>query len=119
MKGFFERIPRELEDAALVDGCTRLQAFYRITLPLSAPGMAVVALFSFVAAWNEFLLASILISSDIKKTLPLGIYAFVDFYGLEWGYITATAIMGVVPVAILFLCLQKYFITGLTRGALK
>jgi len=116
MKGFFEGIPSELEEAALVDGCSRFQAFYKIVLPLARPGLIAVAVFSFVMSWNEFLIALILISAEASKTLPLGIYTFVSYYGLEWGYITATAIVGVVPITVLFLALQKYFVTGLVKG---
>jgi len=120
MRGYFEKIPTELEDAAMVDGCSRWQSFFRISIPLAAPALVTVSLYSFAIAWNEFIIASILLSSETKKTLPLGIYSFVTFHGgFEWGYITATAIIGVLPVLVLFLSLQKYFLAGLMGGSLK
>lgn len=118
MKGFFDDLPSELEDAALVDGANRWQAFLRITLPLSVPGLVSTALLSFVFAWNEFLLALFLTRSDVI-TLPVALSSLVGGHETLWGQIGALAIVAIVPVVILAIALQRYVVRGLTLGAVK
>lgn len=119
MKNYFDALPRDLEEAAIIDGCSRLQMMRRILFPLVRPGIASVAIYAFVAAWNEFLIASILLVSDAKKTLPLGIFAFIDTLDVQWGYICAAAILGLLPAMAVFIIMQRLYISGLTEGALK
>lgn len=119
MKGFFEGIPRELEDSARVDGCTSLGAFYRIVVPLSWPGLAAAAIVVFVWVWNEFIIAVNLTASESTQPLTVGLYFFVGETGIEWGRMTAAAICALLPVIVAFLLLQRRFVEGLTAGALK
>ncbi len=118
MAAFFEPVPASLEEAARVDGCTRFGALRRIILPVVSGGIAVTAIFAFLASWNEFLFALMLTSID-AKTVPLAISEFNGQYGLEWGAMTALATLYSVPVVIFTLALQKRIIAGLTFGAVK
>ena len=118
MKGFFDDLPAELEDAALVDGANRWQAFVRIALPLSLPGLVSTALLCFVFAWNEFLLALFLTRSTVI-TLPVALSSLVGGHQILWGQIGALAIVAIVPVIILAFALQRYVVRGLTLGAVK
>ncbi|MEX1058435.1 MAG: carbohydrate ABC transporter permease [Natronospirillum sp.] len=118
MSAFFESIPRELEEAARIDGCSRFQAFTKIVLPLVASGAAIAALFCFIASWNEFLFA-LLLTSDNAKTTPIVIAEFRTAYGLDWGPMTALATVYSLPVIFITLLLQKQIIGGLTFGAVK
>ncbi len=120
-KGFFDSIPKSLDEAAMVDGCTRFQAFRKVVLPLATPGIAVAALFSFVTAWNEFVLAYTFMSED-HYTLPVGIMQFIGLTGStssQWGVFAAVSIMVSIPVMVVFLSLQRYLISGLTSGSVK
>jgi ABC-type glycerol-3-phosphate transport system permease component len=117
LQGYFRSIPPQIEEAAMIDGTTRLGALYRIVLPAAAPGLITVSLISFVQAWNEFILALVLTSSASMRTVPVGIHMFMTEYGVEWGSITAAGILSILPVLILFVALQRYFIEGLTAGA--
>jgi arabinogalactan oligomer / maltooligosaccharide transport system permease protein len=120
MKGFFDSIPAELDEAAKVDGATHAQTFLRIILPLAAPILAVVGLLSFIFTINEFVLASILLRQPDDYTLAVGLYRFVgDRYGSRWGPFTAGALLGGVPVIVLWLFLQRFIVSGLTQGAVK
>lgn len=119
LKGFFDTIPFDLEEAAMVDGFSRISAFYRVILPLSTPAVAVTALFAFLAAWNEWLLAFTIMSSDAMYTLPVGITSFVAEPQVFWNLFAAISILVSIPVVILFIVFQKYLISGLTRGAVK
>jgi ABC-type glycerol-3-phosphate transport system permease component len=119
LRGFFERVPSEIEEAALVDGCSRLRAFYQIVLPLAGPGLAASGIYIFIETWNEFLIAVSLISSDEKRLLTVGLYQYVTSFGIEWGLLTAASIVSVLPVLILFLGMQRLFVSGLTGGAVK
>ena len=120
MKGFFDTIPIELDESAKVDGASHLQIFFRIVLPLVAPILAVVGLLSFILTINEFVLASVLLQDTKDFTLAVGLFRFVgDRYGSRWGPFTAGALMGGVPVIVVWLFLQRYVVTGLTRGAVK
>ena len=118
MRSFFLEIPLELEEAALIDGCTYSAAFLRVILPLTGPGIATTAIFSFNYSWNEFLYALVLTGLR-TKTLPLGVYNWVGYEEIQWGELTATAILAIIPIVIFYSLLQKRLVSGLTMGALK
>jgi multiple sugar transport system permease protein len=118
MKGFFEDIPREIEESALVDGCSELGIFSRIAVPLAAPGLAATAIIIFIFAWNEFLFALILTATK-SVTLPVGILGYMKETGINWGYMTAGGILSLIPVIIFTSLSQRYLVKGLTLGALK
>jgi len=118
MAAFFEGVPKELEEAARMDGCTRFQAFVKVILPVMKSGIAITALFSFIASWNEFLYA-LLLTSENAKTAPIVIAEYNSVYGLAWGPMTAAAVLYSLPVIIVTLVLQKQIIGGLTFGAVK
>jgi len=117
MQGYFKSIPRQIEEAAMIDGASRLSALYRVVLPAAAPGLVTVSLISFVQAWNEFILALVLTSSSGMRTVPVGIHLFMTEYGVDWGSITAAGILSILPVLLLFVLLQRHFVRGLTAGA--
>jgi len=119
LRGFIQGIPPELEEAAMVDGCGRLQAFIKIILPLSRPGIAATAAYIFFVSWQEFMFALTFITDEYKRTLTVGILDFVGQYTTDWGSLMAASVCICLPVSVLFLILQKQLITGLTRGALK
>lgn len=119
LRGFFQTIPRELEDAGAVDGCTRLQSLWLIILPLAQPALAAVALLVFLNAWNEFVIASIMTSSSLMRTAQVFLYLNMTDVGVNWGEMMASALAINVPVLALFLLLQRRFIAGLTAGALR
>ncbi|MBZ9939238.1 carbohydrate ABC transporter permease [Mesorhizobium sp. BR1-1-16] len=118
MAAFFEGVPKELEEAARIDGCSRFGAFWHIILPLMPSGLAITALFSFIASWNEFLFA-LLLTSQNSKTAPIVIAEFNSVYGLAWGPMTAAAVLYSLPVILITLILQKQIVGGLTFGAVK
>ena len=119
LMSYFKNIPVELEEAALIDGCGRLGVLFRIVLPLSAPALVVVCLFSFTQAWNEFLYALVFITNVKLRTLPVGLSTFItgDVYG--WGYLMAGAVLTTIPVIAVYIYLQKYMVEGLTAGSVK
>jgi multiple sugar transport system permease protein len=119
MWGFFKNFPFEIEEAALVDGCSRLQAIYRVILPITLPGVLTVAIFSFLLAWSDFVFSLVLITSDSLKTLPYGLASMDDAYDANWGELMAGSTMIVLPLLVLFVFLGKYFIRGLSMGAVK
>jgi arabinogalactan oligomer/maltooligosaccharide transport system permease protein len=120
LKGYYDTIPRELEEAALIDGVSRLSAFWRIILPLSTPALAIVFLFSFMAAWSDYLLARVMIVSERALwTWPLGLRDFQGQFQTQWGFFTAASIMVAIPVMTLFLYSSKWLISGLTLGSVK
>jgi multiple sugar transport system permease protein len=118
MASFFEAVPDELDEAAKVDGCTRLGALWRVVLPLTSGGLAVTAIFAFLASWNEFLFA-LLLTSVRAQTTPIVIANFQTQFGLDWGSMTALATVYSVPVILLTLVLQRHIVAGLTLGAVK
>jgi multiple sugar transport system permease protein len=118
MTAFFEGVPKELEEAARMDGCTRFQAFCKIVLPIMTGGIAVTALFTFITSWNEFLYA-LLLTSETTKTAPIVIAEYNSVYGLAWGAMTAAAVLYSLPVIVVTLALQKQIVGGLTMGAVK
>ena len=119
LMGYFESIPEELEEAAMIDGATRFGAFYRVVLPLSAPGVLAAGLYAFTQAWNEFLYALVFITDGKLRTLPVGLASFItgDVYG--WGYLMAGAVLTTLPVIAAYIYLQKYMVEGLTAGSVK
>jgi arabinogalactan oligomer / maltooligosaccharide transport system permease protein len=119
MKGYFDTIPKELEESALIDGASQAVIFFRIVLPLAKPAVAVTALFSFMTAWNEFIQAATLMNREDMYTGPVGLRFFVGAFSQQWGYFAAGSIVAAIPVVILFLFLQKYLVSGLTAGAVK
>tara|TARA_B100000214_G_C23947042_1_gene618502 strand:+ start:367 stop:1626 length:1260 start_codon:yes stop_codon:yes gene_type:complete len=119
LKGFFDTVPRELEEAAILDGCTQFQVFTKVVLPLSLPAIAVTALFSFLAAWNEFLLALTFNTSNDMYTLPVGLASMISSTGQAWGDFAAASLLVSLPVALLFLFFQKFLIEGLSAGGVK
>jgi N,N'-diacetylchitobiose transport system permease protein len=118
LRGFVAAVPRELEESAMVDGCTRLQAFVRIVFPLLAPGLMATSLFGFITAWNEFPLVLIL-NKEGAQTLPLWLTQFQTNFGDDWGATMAAATLFTLPVLIVFLILQRRAVGGLTAGAVK
>ena len=119
LKGYFDSLPRELEEAARIDGASPWMIFRRIILPLSRPAIAVTALFSFMTAWNEFIMASTFMTDERKYTLPVLIQQSVTEFSADWGLFAAGAVITSVPVMIAFYVLQKYLVGGLTAGAVK
>jgi multiple sugar transport system permease protein len=119
LRGFFDGIPRELEEAAELDGCSRLSMLARVILPLSLPGLLATGLFAFVNAWNEFMFAYVLTNSDEHRTLTPGIMLFKGLYSTDWGSLMAASVLAVLPVALVFMWLQRFLVQGLTAGAVK
>jgi arabinogalactan oligomer/maltooligosaccharide transport system permease protein len=119
MKGFYDTIPTSLEDAARVDGCTRFAVFRRVTLPLAVPGLVITALFSFMTAWSEYIVAAQVMQDEDMFTLPLGLRSFQANMSTEWGLYAAGAILVSIPVIAVFLILSKYLVSGLTLGSVK
>lgn len=119
LKGYFDTIPRDLEDAARVDGASTATIFFRIILPLSKPAIVVTSLFSFMTAWNEFILAATFLDAERRQTLPVVLQSFVDNTSTDWGPFAAGAVVVSVPVMALFFFLQKHLVGGLTAGAVK
>jgi multiple sugar transport system permease protein len=120
MLGYFKSIPAELEESAIIDGCTRLQAFFQIALPLALPGVLAAAIFAFTFSWNEFIYALTFISDDELKTVPVGVHgqlALGDVY--FWGKLMAASLLGSLPIAVIYAFLSEYFVKGLAEGALK
>ena len=119
LRGFILGVPRELEEAAMVDGTTRFGAFVRILLPLVAPGLVATSIFAFIQAWNEYIIAYVLLSSPEKQTLTVWLASFTTNRGTEWGPLMAGATLTAVPVVIFFLLVQRRIAFGLTAGAVR
>jgi multiple sugar transport system permease protein len=118
MMGYFDGLPLELEESALVDGLTHIGAFRRITLPLSVPGIATAAILAFIFSWNNFMFALVL-SGAQTKTLPVAIFDFVGYASIDWGGLMAAATIVTLPIMVIALFVQKYVVSGLTAGAVK
>jgi multiple sugar transport system permease protein len=119
LMGFFRGIPAELEEQAMVDGATRLQALFHIVLPLAVPGLIAVSVFTFTAAWNELLLALIFITSPEKQTVPVALQYLITGDVFRWGLIMAGAVLAAIPVMVLYYMAQKFVVQGLSAGAVK
>ena len=119
MQSFFDGVPKELEDAAMIDGCTRAMALRRVILPLTLPGMGATVAFVFTAAWSELLFALMLINSEDQKTFSVGLLTFIGKFAVDWGQMMAASVLALIPVCIFFAFLQRYLVTGLTAGAVK
>jgi multiple sugar transport system permease protein len=119
LRGFIAAVPRALEEAAMVDGCTPLQAFYLVVLPLLRPGLGAAAVLVFMTIWNDFLIGFALTLSDEHRLLQVGLQAFVTEGGVDWGPMMAATIASMVPACVLFALLQRSFVQGLTGGAVK
>jgi multiple sugar transport system permease protein len=119
LQGYFRGVPKELEEQAMVDGSTRLGALFRILIPLSLPGLAAVSIFTFTGAWNELLLALIFITSESKRTVPLGINYLITSDVLPWGTLMAGAVLSSLPVMILYFVAQRFMVSGATAGSVK
>jgi arabinogalactan oligomer/maltooligosaccharide transport system permease protein len=119
MKGYYDTIPYSLEEAARIDGCNQFQAFWKVILPLAAPALVITALFSFMTAWSEYLVAAQILQDSALWTLPLGLKSFESNMTTEWGLYGASSLIVAVPVVILFLALSKYLVSGLTLGSVK
>jgi len=117
--GYFQTIPTQLENAAMIDGYTRMQALRKVVLPLSGPGLVAAALFVVTFAWNDFVVAVAMNSSDEVRTLPVAIYNYLGFFGREWGPLTAAAMVSIVPIIVVFVVFQRYFLSGMTGGSVK
>jgi multiple sugar transport system permease protein len=119
MRGLFAEVPRDLEEAALVDGDSRLGALVRVVLPLVSPGLAATAVFCLIVSWNEFLFALVLTQTDASMTLPVGIAGRVTQFEIKWGVMSAAAVVAMMPILIFALAMQRYLIRGLSLGAVK
>lgn len=119
MKGYYDTIPTSLEEAALIDGCSRFSAFYRIVLPLAAPALVITALFSFMTAWSEYVVAAQILQDTSLWTLPLGLKSFEASMSTEWGLYGAGSMIVMIPVVLLFLFLSRWLVSGLTLGSVK
>jgi len=119
LKSYFDGLPFELEESAAIDGCNPIQTIFRIVVPLSVPAIAAMGLFSFILAWQEFMMALTLIQTTALRTLPVGIALMLGFREIMWGPLMAGTVVITVPVVVLFIYFQKYLITGMTMGAVK
>ncbi len=119
MKGYFDTIPKELEEAAKLDGCSPWKTFYRVIMPLAVPALVITALFNFMTAWSEYVIAAVVLQDPALYTLPLGLKAFQSSLATEWGLYAAGSVVVSFPVVVLFLLLTRYLISGLTIGSVK
>lgn len=119
LRGYFQTVPVELEECAMIDGCTRVGAWVRIVLPLAAPGITASAIFAFTLAWNEFLYAYVLTESARSQTMPIGLASFINLDVYRWGQLSAGAVVMAIPAVILYFLGQRFIVSGLTGGAVK
>ena len=119
MKGYFDTIPIEMEEAAKIDGCSRIGLFYKIALPLAGPGLGATAIFAFMGSWNEFMFNMILSTSENSKTLPVGVQQAVGMWSIRWEMLSTGAVLAALPVFIFAVAFQRYIVSGLTAGAVK
>jgi multiple sugar transport system permease protein len=119
LKNYFAAIPKELEEAAYIDGCNRLGAFLRVLVPVAGPGVMVCAIFSFLYAWGDLAYGMTFILDQQKRPITAGIFNFMGQYGTRWSYLSAYAIVTIIPVALIFIFMQKYIVAGMTSGAVK
>lgn len=119
MLGFFSGIPVEIEEAAMVDGASRFQVLRKVTLPLALPGLLTAVIFTFIASWNEFVIALTLTNTEAVRPLTVGLTAYVGLYEVQWHYVSMVSLIAIVPVVILFISIEKWLVSGLTTGAIK
>ncbi|MEV6284197.1 carbohydrate ABC transporter permease [Kribbella sp. NPDC051770] len=119
LRGFFENVPASLEEAAMVDGCSRFSALFRVLVPVMTPGIAASYIFNFVNCWNELFLSVTLLNSDSNKTVPAALNGFISSYNIDWGSMSAAAVLSIIPTMILFAVASRYIVQGLTAGAVK
>lgn len=119
LRGFFQRIPSSLEEAAMIDGCSRLTALIRVIIPVMLPGIASTFIFAFVQNWNELFMAVMFIDDESLKTLPVAMNSFVMKFDVDWGSMSAGTVLSVIPTVVLFAFAQRYIVEGLTQGAEK
>lgn len=119
LRAFFQSIPQDLIDSAIVDGCSQYRAFWNIVLPISKPALATMTIFTAMSAWNDFFLALLLIRDVEVRTIPLGLVVFTGTYVIDWAYLFAALCIATIPILVLYILMQKQFISGLTAGALK
>ena len=119
LKNYFASIPKALEEAAYIDGCNRWSAFIRILIPVAKPGVIVCAIFSFLYAWGDLAYGMTFILDQEKRPITAGIFNFMGQYGTKWSYLTAFAIVAIIPVTLIFIFMQKYIISGMTNGDVK
>lgn len=119
MQSFFDGIPKDLEEAAMIDGCTRLAALRRVIVPLTLPGLGATLGFVFTAAWSELLFALMLISKNDAMTFPVGLLTFVSKFSVDWGQMMAAGVLALIPSCLFFIFIQRYLVQGLTTGAVK
>lgn len=119
LKGFFESVPLELEEAALMDGCRRYRMFYLIVMPIARPGLLAGAIMAMMSVWNDFLIGFTLAVSEQKRLVPYGLYAYISNIGVDWGQLMAATVLALLPVVFAFLVMQKWLVQGLMAGAVK
>lgn len=119
LKGFFDNVPIDIEEAALVDGCNRMSALWRVLVPVMGPGIIATFIFNFVNCWNELFLSVTLINTAAKRTIPTALNSFISSFNIEWGPMSAAAVLTVIPTMVLFGIASKWIVSGLTAGATK
>ncbi|MCC6444898.1 MAG: carbohydrate ABC transporter permease [Armatimonadetes bacterium] len=119
LTGYLTAIPADIEEAALIDGCSRLGALWRVLLPIALPGLVTTVIFTFIAAWNEFVFALTFVADEDKRPLTVGIYSFVGRYNIEWQSLMAASLLATLPVVCLFIVIEKHLVKGLTAGAIR
>ncbi len=119
LRGFFENVPDALEEAAMVDGCSRLTALFRVIVPVMTPGIMAAFIFNFVNCWNELFLSVTLMNSDTNKTIPTALNGFISSFNIEWGPMAAASVLTIVPTMIMFALASRWIVEGLTSGAVK
>jgi ABC-type glycerol-3-phosphate transport system permease component len=119
LKNYFETIPKELEEAALIDGCSKIRAFWHIIVPISLPGFVIAAILSFRFSWNEFVLPIVLSNKPDVMVFQVALYQFISLYRIDWGFLTAGINIALIPIVVLMLIFQKRMIKGMTLGAVR
>lgn len=119
LRGFFENIPVALEEAAMIDGCSRIGALFRVIVPVMKPGIIAAFIFNFVSCWNELFLSVTLMNRDANKTIPTALNGFITSYNVDWGSLSAAAVLAILPTMLLFAVANRYIVQGLTSGAVK